>query len=226
MSGNVADSDLFIKTVDDHVLKLSDVQIKQLLKYSDLILEWNPHINLISRKEIDLFDRHFLNSALMASFTKFRSRDKVLDMGSGGGFPAVILKILFPDTIFFLTDSVLKKCNFLNEVVYELKLEKIHVINSRVENLERSFRQMFDYIMGRAVGSLTDLLSWSQHYLKKDGSFLFLKGKNYQNELSECKKHFTFECQVHRYESLPFLLTPQESALLQIQNPRRKHNNS
>ncbi len=220
---NLESIDNVIQVIDNNIFKLSESQNNQFIKFYNLILEWNSKINLISRKETDVCNRHFLNSALLACLVEFRRSEKILDIGSGGGFPGIILKILFPESYFLLSDSILKKCTFLNSVICELDLKGIDVINSRVENLKPSFFKNFDKITSRAVAPLNDLLSWSENFLKKDGTFLALKGKNYMSEVESSKKRFNFDIEIKKYESLSFLNTSQESVLLLITNLRRSN---
>jgi len=121
----------FLQHIDKHILETNGIQKSQFGVFFKLLVDWNSKINLISRNEKNIVDRHFLNSASVAHFVKFNPEDKIIDLGSGGGFPGIILKILFPDSYFVLTDSVGKKTDFLMVVVRELGLNNIEIINDR-----------------------------------------------------------------------------------------------
>lgn len=171
--------------IDSHILTTSALQKVHFERFLNLLIEWNSKINLISRNEKNIIDRHFLNSICVAHFVKFQPDDKILDLGSGGGFPAIILKILFPQSYFVVTDSVTKKTEFLKHVVRALDLQKIDVVNDRIEKISsvKHFRTSFDYVTARAVTSLKNLVGLSQPFLKQNGKMVFLKGRSYAEEL-------------------------------------------
>lgn len=183
---NVLSLAKFIYLVDKQILETSDLQKKQLESYFRLLVEWNSKINLFSRSEKNIVDRHFLNSACLAHIVKFDPEDKIIDIGSGGGFPGIILKILFPQSYFTLIDSVRKKTDFLRLVITELGLTKIDIINDRAEKLSslKKFYKSFNYVTARAVSSLKDLVGLSKPFLKENGNMVFLKGRSYADEIT------------------------------------------
>lgn len=176
----------FLQIINNKIIKLNALQNDQFNLFYSLLVDWNSKINLISRNEKNIIDRHFLNSACLARFVKFRAQDRILDIGSGGGFPAIILKILFPESSFVLIESIRKKSDFLKHTIKELDLKRIEVINDRAEKIsaKKIFHCSFDYVTARAVSQLNDLVALSQPFLKKDGRMLFLKGKSYMNEIA------------------------------------------
>ncbi|MBL7994717.1 16S rRNA (guanine(527)-N(7))-methyltransferase RsmG [bacterium] len=176
----------FLQRVDKQILETSDLQKKQFGVFFRLLVEWNSNVNLISRNEKNIVDRHFLNSACLAHFVKFGPEDKIIDIGSGGGFPAIILKVLFPQSYFTLVDSVRKKTDFLRLVVKDLGLTKIDIINDRAEKISsvKEFHKSFDYVTARAVSSLKDLVGLSKPFLKENGNMIFLKGRSYADEIT------------------------------------------
>ena len=186
---NVLDVNTFCQTLKNQSFVVSVEQKERFEQYYNSLAEWNKKINLISRNEKNIIDRHFLNSALIAHFVKFNSGEKILDIGSGGGFPAIILKILFPDSHFTLIESIRKKTDFLHQVVDRLNLKKINVVTGRAENLSshEMYKKSFDYVTARAVASLDKLFTLSSPFLKRGGRMLFLKGKNYEKEISSSK---------------------------------------
>lgn len=176
----------FIQTVDNKVFVVDKTKKERFDLFYRLLVDWNSKINLISRNEKNILDRHFLNSACVAHFIKFNPQDKIADIGSGGGFPAIILKILFPDSNFVLIESIRKKCDFLSQAIVALDLKKIEVINDRAEKIssEKRLNKSFDYVTARAVSQLNDLIVLSRPFLKKEGKMVFLKGKNYTDEIA------------------------------------------
>ena len=176
----------FIQTVDNKVFVVDKTKKERFDLFYRLLVDWNSKINLISRNEKNILDRHFLNSACVAHFIKFNPQDKIADIGSGGGFPAIILKILFPDSNFVLIESIRKKCDFLSQAIVALDLKEIEVINDRAEKIssEKRLNKSFDYVTARAVSQLNDLIVLSRPFLKKEGKMVFLKGKNYTDEIA------------------------------------------
>jgi 16S rRNA (guanine527-N7)-methyltransferase len=186
---NILDINTFCQTLKKQGFVISVEQKELFEQYYNLLTEWNKKINLISRNEKNIIDRHFLNSALVAHFVKFNPGEIILDIGSGGGFPAIVLKILFPDSHFTLIESIKKKTDFLNQIVDRLNLKKINVVTGRAENLSsyEIYKKSFDYVTARAVASLEELFTLSSPFLKRGGRMLFLKGKNYEKEISSSK---------------------------------------
>ena len=186
-------TDLFSK----NVFQLSDHQASQIRHYHDLLVESNTRINLFSRKENNLADRHFANCACIAHFFKFTKKDRVLDIGSGAGFPGIVLKILFPQTFFCLTESVSKKAKFIEATIEQLQLKEITVVNDRVEKMADidSFAKSFSFATARAVAALDKLVQMSAPLLSGSGTMLFLRGKSYENDLSTLsnKRHYRIE---------------------------------
>ena len=174
----------FIDFVEKNISPLTQNQKKQYSLFYNLLLINNLNMNLFSRKEVDIIDRHFINSVLLSHFLKIQSTHKILDIGTGGGFPGIILKILFPDNLFILTDSIKKKTDFLLSVVRELKLDNIIIENGRAENLNKKYFKHFNVITARAVAPLTDLFQISKSLIRDNGEMYFFKGKNFQEELN------------------------------------------
>lgn len=151
--------------------------------------EWNAKINTISRKDIDnLYDHHVLHSLSIAEYLRARRPEvyasfqqggrTVLDLGTGGGFPGIPLAVLFPKVDFVLCDSIRKKTIVAGEVSRSLGLGNVEVVNARAESLESKF----DFVVSRAVASLTDFYPWVRG--KFTGSVLYLKGGDINEEIS------------------------------------------
>jgi 16S rRNA (guanine527-N7)-methyltransferase len=155
--------------------------------YYRLIESWNQKINLVSyQTEQEIFLRHFLDS-LWCSKVIEKECIRVLDLGSGAGFPGLPLKICFPELEMTLLEAQKKRCLFLNEVVVVLKLKEIAVVNGRAEDLghEVQYREKFDGVVVRAVASLATLAELALPLLKSGGQLIAMKSKEIQQELDE-----------------------------------------
>jgi 16S rRNA (guanine527-N7)-methyltransferase len=169
-----------------------DLTVEQLAQYEKLeglYKDWNSRINVISRKDIDsLYVKHVLHSLGIAKVQPFLPSAKVLDVGTGGGFPGIPLAIMFPETEFVLVDSIGKKIKVVEEVVLALGLKNVTAIHGRAEKVKGEF----DFIVSRAVTHMDDFVKWvrkkvrrkSRHQLKN--GILYLKGGDLEEEL----KHF------------------------------------
>jgi len=166
--------------------ELHQRQVEQFAMLGDLYSEWNKRINVISRKDIDhLYERHVLHSLAIAKVISFAPEARVLDVGTGGGFPGVPLAILFPETHFHLIDSIGKKLTVVNAVAEALKLQNITTQHIRAEQLT----EKYDFVVSRAVTSLSAFLPWMKDkFLQRNlhslpNGMLFLKGGDLAAEL-------------------------------------------
>lgn len=167
---------------------LTEKQVDQFSKLQDLYKDWNLKINVVSRKDIDeLYLRHVLHSLGIAKVMSFKSGAKVMDVGTGGGFPGIPLAILFPETHFHLVDSIGKKIKVVNEVVAGLELENVTTTHGRVEDV----KDTYDFIVSRAVAQMETFVRWTkgkvakkQNHDLKNG-ILYLKGGNLTEELQK-----------------------------------------
>lgn len=167
---------------------VNDLQAQQLRQFCELVEAWNRRINLVSQQDAArLWERHLLPSIIPLRFVEIPPESWILDVGSGGGFPAIPLKILRPDLQMLLVDSVRKKTLFLQKAISDLGLEKIAVANRRVEELANraELRERFDLITARAVGAIELLLDWGEPFLKSGGFWLLWKGGSDVAELEE-----------------------------------------
>lgn len=170
-------------------IELSLDEIEKLYKFMNLLLEWNKKINLTAITEPeDIILKHFVDSITIKKYIK--SENKVLDMGTGAGFPGIPLKIISSDTNFTLVDSLNKRIIFLNEVCDKLKLDKIENIHSRAEELAKNkkYREQYDIVTSRAVARLASLVEYMLPFVKVGGRCICMKGSNVDEELIEAKK--------------------------------------
>lgn len=174
--------DLILK----YFAELSDVQQEQFRKLEALYKDWNLKINVVSRKDIDeLYLRHVLHSLGIAKVLQFKDGTRIMDVGTGGGFPGIPLAILFPECQFHLVDSIAKKIKVVDEVVEGLKLTNVKTTHGRVEDVQ----EQYDFIVSRAVAAMPTFVRWvkgkvakkSQHELKN--GILYLKGGDLTEEL-------------------------------------------
>ena len=218
LSISIKDFNDFKSACNHFDIEINNNQLNLFKKYYETLLEWNKKINLISRKEENILERHFLDSILflpeinnviarrceaptkqspddlrneIASVASLPRNDKidVLDIGSGGGFPAIPLAIMKPKWKFTLCESIKKKANFLEYLVKELNLTNVEIINARVETLRATslHKNKFDFITARAVARLDVLIKYSLPLLKKGGYLLAYKAKDIDEEIKKCK---------------------------------------
>ena len=179
-----------MEIIQKYITNLTRHQIKQFSELKKLYQDWNLKINVVSRKDIDeLYLRHVLHSLGIAKVIEFKTGSKVLDVGTGGGFPGIPLAILFPETEFHLVDSIGKKIKVVNEVAEGLGLENIKTTHGRVEDI----KDTYDFIVSRAVAQMETFVHWTKGRIAKKqnhdlkNGILYLKG----GDLSEELKRYT-----------------------------------
>lgn len=168
-------------------IELTEKQVKQFYNYMNLLIEWNNKINLTAitePKEIIL--KHFVDCA---TINKFIDENKVLDIGTGAGFPGIPLKIINEDLEITLADSLNKRIKFLDIVIETLELNKIETIHSRAEELAKNkkYRESYDIVVSRAVAALNVLLEYTTPFIKVGGKVICMKGNNVEEEIKESK---------------------------------------
>lgn len=178
----------FINELEKINIKLSDKQLSQLDLYYKLLIEWNEKINLTRIiEENDVYLKHFYDSLTITKVIDLNSNLSLCDIGTGAGFPGLVLKIVFPNLKITLVDALLKRINFLNIVIKELGLTNIETVHSRAEDYNKLHKEKFDIVTARAVSKLSNLLDYSIPLVKKNGYFIPLKA-NCEEEIKECEK--------------------------------------
>lgn len=190
---------------------------QKLETYVALLQEWQQKFNLVSNSSLaDVWNRHIADSAQLFKYLN-NEVDSVYDLGSGAGFPAMVLAVMaqeqYPQIKFTLMESITKKTVYLNAVKQELKLDNVTVINSRSEDLTLP---KADVITARAVASLDKLLNCVFKFTSRQTKLIFPKGKSYKEELDEAEKFWNFKLKVDESQ------TSQDGVILLLENLRRK----
>ncbi|MDG1278823.1 MAG: 16S rRNA (guanine(527)-N(7))-methyltransferase RsmG [Algoriphagus sp.] len=172
---------------------LSETQLAQFAGLEELYADWNSKINVISRKDMEQFYvHHVLHSLGIAKVMEFQPGTRVLDIGTGGGFPGIPLAILFPDTQFHLVDSIGKKITVVKDVVKQLKLANVEAQQARAEDLVRKY----DFVISRAVTRMANFYPWVKNKIRKEdfnefqNGILYLKGGDVDEEMDELDKSY------------------------------------
>jgi len=166
--------------------------IEKFYKYMNLLLDWNQKINLTSIvEEKEFIVKHFVDSLIVTNFIKDYNR--VIDVGTGAGFPGIPLKLFNEKTNITLIDSVNKKINVLNDIIIKLDLNNINALHIRAEELARhkEYRESYYISISRAVANMSTLVEYLMPFTKIEGKIICMKGPNYEDELENSKKAIT-----------------------------------
>ncbi len=170
---------------------LTSQQLEQFGRLETLYTEWNARINVISRKDIEqLYERHVLHSLAIAKIIQFAPGTSVLDVGTGGGFPAIPLAIMFPETSFMPIDSIGKKIKVVTEVATALTLQNVNAQHIRVEDV----KQRFDFVVSRAVTAFPRFVAMVRSRISDQNKntlangILYLKGGDFEEETAQFEK--------------------------------------
>ena len=169
----------FIEKVKELGLEVTEDKLYKLEKYYELLVSWNEKINLtaITEKE-QVYLKHFYDSLTLTKIVNLNEMDNFCDIGTGAGFPGIVIKIFFPELQVTLIDSLNKRIDFLKLVIEELDLHKIVAIHSRIEDYGKTNREMFDVVTARAVTNMNNLLEFSIPLVKVNKYFIPMKGSN------------------------------------------------
>ncbi len=212
----------FIKELNKLNIKPTEEELNKLEEYARMLLEYNNKFNLTAITKIeDIYLKHFYDSLSITKAIDLNQELKVLDIGTGAGFPGLVLKLFFPKLDIILLDSNNKKISFLNEVIKELGLKNIKCIHGRAEELPTEYREYFDIVTSRAVASLRILTELSIPFLKVNGYFVALKGKA-EEELKEAERTLkVLNCETEKIDK--FILPDQisERTIIKIRKEKK-----
>lgn len=178
----------FINELAKLDIKLTIAQENKLEQFYNLLIEWNEKINLtrITIKE-EVYLKHFYDSLTLSKVVNLNKINTLCDVGTGAGFPGIVLKIVYPNLNVTLIDSLRKRVDYLNEIIKKLELDNIKAIHTRGED----YHEEFDLVTSRAVANIEKLVKYTMHLVKKDGIFVAMKGdiekeltKEVENKLS------------------------------------------
>jgi 16S rRNA (guanine527-N7)-methyltransferase len=187
------DMQLLKKSLTAAEIPFEKSHIANFEKYFDLLLEWNKRTNLFSAADKSrIVERHFLESVAVLPAMEIGEAAKIVDVGSGAGFPSIPISFLRPDLNFFLVESKRMKVLFLRQVVVQLKLKNVFVFSERCESFAEKveYQNKFDFVFSRAVGSLEMVYAWVHPVIKLQASFVAWKGGDVASEINDFVKRY------------------------------------
>ncbi len=179
-----------IETFHKDSIEISKEKAEKILLFFDLLEEWNKVMNLTAITSFEeAMQKHFVDSLMLYKVYQPEKGSKIIDIGTGAGFPGIPLKIMYPETRVVLVDSLNKRINFLNEVISKLALENVEALHARAEELARKeeYRETFDCCVSRAVANLTTLSEYCIPFVKKGGHFIAYKSIKAEEECKEAE---------------------------------------
>jgi len=215
--------ELFIKEVSKLNITLTDTMLEQLEQYYEMLVTENKKYNLtaITEKE-EVYLKHFYDSLTLSKIIDLDNQS-LCDIGTGAGFPGIVLKIAFPNLYVTLIDATEKKCNFLKMVIDKLNLKNIEVINARAEEYSKTTREKYDIVTSRAVAPLKHLLEYSIPLVKVDGTYIAMKS-DLTKELVEIE-NYEHKLSIDEQKILKFNLPFEESTRTLIRYTKKEKTN-
>ena len=205
----------FIIELEKLGINLTETQQTQLETFYKLLISWNEKINLtrITSKE-DVYLKHFYDSLTIAKVINLEEKETLCDIGTGAGFPGIVLKIAYPNLKITLVDALQKRVNYLNEVIKDLGLKDIEAIHVRGEDL----KEKYDVVTARAVANIEKLLGYTMHLVKKDGVFIAMKGNITEELTATVEKKISAKYQIEKIEEFQLPYENSQRSLIVIKN--------
>ncbi|MGB9702071.1 MAG: 16S rRNA (guanine(527)-N(7))-methyltransferase RsmG [Candidatus Kapaibacteriota bacterium] len=172
-------------------IELDELQMENIRRFHKEIIYWNEKVNMISRKDIEhLLSRHILHSLSIMKYINFPQKARLVDVGTGGGFPGIPLKIANPDIYITLVDSISKKLKIANMLAQHTGLRNIEAKAQRIEeiNSDKNYQYKFDFVVSRATASASKIYLWTQNMMKNTGKIILWKGGDLTDEINELLK--------------------------------------
>jgi len=207
--------DEFIKYLEELNIYPTEDQLIKLDKFYHLLIEWNEKINLTRiTEEKDVYLKHFYDSLTITKEIDLSKVNTLCDVGTGAGFPGIVLKIMYPNLKVTLIDSLLKRVNYLNEIIKELELDNITAIHTRGED----YKDKFDVVTSRAVANIEKLVTFTMHLVDKNGVFIAMKG-NIDNELTiSVEKNISKKYKIVKINKFKLPIEESDRSLVVIKN--------
>lgn len=205
----------FIKAVKQLKVDLTEEKLEKLNKFYNLLIEWNKKINLTRiEEEEEVYLKHFYDSLTIAKVVDLSEIKTLCDIGTGAGFPGIVLKIFYPNLKITLIDSLQKRVNYLNEIIKDLGLDNIEAIHVRGED----YKGQYDVVTSRAVANIEKLLGYTMHLVSPTGIFIAMKGDIEKELTPDVKKKIEKKYKIEKIEK--FLLPKENSnrSLVVIKN--------
>ena len=205
----------FIKYLEELNIYPTEDQLIKLDKFYHLLISWNEKINLTRiTEEKDVYLKHFYDSLTITKEIDLSKVNTLCDVGTGAGFPGIVLKIMYPNLKVTLIDSLLKRVNYLNEIIKELELTGIVAIHTRGED----YKDKFDVVTSRAVANIEKLVTFTMHLVDKDGVFIAMKG-NIDNELTiSVEKNISKKYKIVKINKFKLPIEESDRSLVVIKN--------
>ncbi len=212
--------DRFIEEVENLGIEITDKKLNQLEKYYELLIEYNKVINLTGITEKDeVYLKHFYDSLTISKIIDLNKENSLCDLGSGAGFPGIVIKIFYPNLNIVLIDSLNKRINFLNIVIKELGLENITAIHSRIEEYAVANKEKFDVVTARAVAPLNILLELGINLVKIGKYFIAMKG-NIENEPDYSNAIKKLDCSLRNIVKFKLPIEESNRSLIKIKKEK------
>lgn len=207
----------FIEELKNINIDITEEQLQKLDHFYKLLIEWNNKINLTRiTEEQEVYLKHFYDSLTIKRVIDLNSTETLCDVGTGAGFPGIVLKIMYPNLKITLVDALQKRVNYLNEIIKELELKDIKAIHVRGEDL----KEKYDVVTARAVANIEKLLTYTMHLLNKEGKLIAMKGNIDEEITQEVKNRIEKKYIIERIEQFNLPIENSNRSLVVISNKK------